>query len=80
MYRGHGAKQFIDDRGADDGQSVTSFDYVVRSEWSSNRQYGAVGQELVGYKLALKLFTISGEMQGQWSGTLTLAKGQKSFL
>ena len=61
-------------------QSATSFDYVVRSELSSNRQYGAGGQELVGYKLELKLFTISGEMQGQWSGTLTLAKGQKAFL
>lgn len=61
-------------------QSATSFDYVVRSELSSNRQYGAKGQELVGYKLELKLFTISGELKGQWSGTLTLAKGQKSFL
>ncbi|MCB1801193.1 MAG: hypothetical protein KDI82_05860 [Gammaproteobacteria bacterium] len=60
--------------------SATSFDYVVRSELSSNRQYGSGGQELVGYKLELKLFTISGEMKGQWSGTLTLAKGKKSFL
>lgn len=61
-------------------QSATSFDYVVRSELSSNRQYGAAGEELVGYKLELKVFTISGEMKGQWSGTLTLAKGRKSFL
>lgn len=61
-------------------QSATSFDYVVRSELSSNRQYGSDGQQLVGYKLELKLFTISGEMKGQWSGTLTLAKGKKSFL
>ena len=61
-------------------QSATSFDYVVRSELSSNRQYGAKGQELVGYKLELKLFTINGEMKGQWSGSLSLAKGQKSFL
>lgn len=60
--------------------SATSFDYVVRSELSSNRQYGSGGQQLVGYKLELKLFTISGEMKGQWSGTLTLAKGKKSFL
>ena len=61
-------------------QSATSFDYVVRSELSSNRQYGANGEELVGYKLELKLFTISGELKGQWSGLLTLAKGQKRFL
>ncbi|MCW5586311.1 MAG: hypothetical protein KIS75_09275 [Chromatiales bacterium] len=77
---GTGAKQGIDNCGANGDQSATSFDYVVRSELSSNRQYGAGGQALVGYKLELKLFTISGEMQGQWSGTLTLAKGQKSFL
>ncbi len=61
-------------------QSATSFKYVVRSELSSNRQYGNDGQQLVGYKLELKLFTISGEMKGQWSGSLTLAKGKKSFL
>lgn len=61
-------------------RSATSFDYVVRSELSSNRQYGAGGQELVGYKLELKLFTLSGEMKGQWSGSLSLAKGKKSFL
>jgi len=60
-------------------RSATSFDYVVRSELSSNRQYGADGQELVGYKLELKMFTIDGAMKGQWSGTLTLAKGKKSF-
>lgn len=60
-------------------QSATSFDYVVKSELSSNRQYGSDNQELVGYKLELKLFTLDGEMKGQWSGTLSLAKGKKSF-
>ncbi len=59
--------------------SATRFDYVVRSELSSTRQYGADGQELVEYKLELKMFTIDGEMKGQWSGTLSLAKGKKSF-
>ena len=61
-------------------QSATSFEFVVRSELSSNRQYGIGGQELIGYKLELKLFTISGEMVGQWSGALTLAKSRKSSL
>ena len=61
-------------------QSATSFDYVVRSELSSNRQYGAGGEQLAEYKLELKLFTISGELKGQWSGSLALAKGQKRFL
>lgn len=60
--------------------SATSFNYVVRSELSSNRQYGSDGQELVGYKLELKMMTIDGEMKGQWSGLLTLAKGKRSFL
>lgn len=60
-------------------RSATRFDYVVRSELSSNRQYGKDGQELVGYKLELKMYTIDGELKGQWSGTLTLAKGKKSF-
>jgi PBP1b-binding outer membrane lipoprotein LpoB len=61
-------------------KSATSFEYVVRSELSSNRQYGRDGQELVGYKLELKMLTIDGEMKGQWSGTLTLAKGKRSLL
>ena len=60
--------------------SATSFDYVIRSELSSNRQFGADGQELVGYKLELKMMTLDGEMKGQWSGLLTLAKGKRSFL
>jgi len=60
--------------------SATNFEYVVRSELSSNRQYGSDGQQLVGYKLEFKLMTIDGEMKGQWSGLLTLAKGKRSFL
>jgi PBP1b-binding outer membrane lipoprotein LpoB len=60
--------------------SATSFDYVVRSELSSNRQFGSNGQQLVGYKLELKMMTLDGEMKGQWSGLLTLAKGKRSFL
>ncbi|MEJ2608843.1 MAG: hypothetical protein P8179_01885 [Candidatus Thiodiazotropha sp.] len=61
-------------------KSATSFEYVVRSELSSNRQYGRDGEELVGYKLELKMMTLDGEMKGQWSGTLSLAKGKRSFL
>ena len=58
--------------------SATSFDYVVRSELSSNRQFGTDGQQLVGYKLELKMMTLDGEMKGQWSSLLTLAKGKRS--
>ncbi|MBL4743381.1 MAG: hypothetical protein JKX87_01885 [Cycloclasticus sp.] len=60
-------------------KSATSFDYVVRSELSSKRQYNRGGEELAEYKLELKMFKLDGEMKGQWSGTLTLAKGKKSY-
>ena len=60
-------------------ESATSFDYVVRSELTSNRQYGKNNEELVGYALQFKMFNIDGEMLGQWSGNLTLAKGIKTI-
>jgi len=60
--------------------SATSFDYVVRSEMSSTRQYGASGQELVFFKLEFKLFTLDGEMVGQWSDVLPLGKAKKRFI
>ncbi len=60
--------------------SALSFDYVVRSEMSSTRQYGTSGQELVFFKLEFKLFTIDGEMVGQWSDVLPLGKAKKRFI
>lgn len=60
--------------------SATQFDYVVRSEMSSTRQYGKNGQELVFFKLEFKLFTIEGEMVGQWSDVLPLGKAKKSII
>ncbi|MBV1877796.1 MAG: hypothetical protein KUG79_09165 [Pseudomonadales bacterium] len=57
--------------------SADEFDYVVRSEMSSTRQYGEKGQELAFYKLELKMFTIEGEMVGQWSDVLPLARDKK---
>lgn len=59
--------------------SATSFDYVVRSEMSSTRQYGEKGQELVFFKLEFKLFTLDGEMVGQWSDVLPLGKAKKDL-
>lgn len=53
------------------------FDYVVKSELSSTRQYGDRGEELVFFKLEFKMFTLEGEMVGQWSDMLPLAKGKK---
>ena len=60
--------------------SATEFDYVVRSEMSSTRQYGSGGQELVFFKLEFKLFTIEGEMVGQWSDVLPLGKAKKQII
>ena len=61
-------------------QSATQFKYVVRSEISSTRQYGDNGEELAFYKLEFKLFTIDGEMVGQWSDILPLGKSGKKFI
>ncbi len=60
--------------------SATSFDYVVRIELSETKQYGGHGEELVYYKLEFKLFTIDGEMVGQWSDVLPLAKAHRKYL
>ncbi len=60
--------------------SATSFDYVVKTELSSTRQYGSNGEELAYYKLEFKLFKIDGEMVGQWSDVLPLGKASRRFL
>lgn len=62
------------------GQTATSFDYIVRSELSSTRQYGKDGEELAYYKLEFKLFKISGQMVGQWSDVLALGKAKRRFI
>lgn len=61
-------------------KSATSFDYVVRTELSSTRQYGGGGEELAYFKLEFKLFKIDGEMVGQWSDMLPLGKARRRFL
>jgi PBP1b-binding outer membrane lipoprotein LpoB len=61
-------------------KSATSFEYVVRSELSSTRQYGSNGEELAYFKLEFKLFKIDGEMVGQWSDVLPLGKASRRFI
>lgn len=61
-------------------KSATSFDYVIKSELTSTRQYGKDGQELAYFTLQLKMFKIDGELQGQWSDDLAMAQAQKSLL
>jgi len=60
-------------------KSATSFDYVVNTELSSTRQYGADGEELAYFKLEFKMFKVDGEMVGQWSDVLPLGKARRNF-
>lgn len=60
-------------------KSATDFDYIIKSELTSTRQYGKGGQELVHYALQLKMFTLMGELKGQWSDDLAMAKSEKSM-
>jgi len=61
-------------------KSATSFDYVVKTELSSTRQYGSNNEELAYFKLEFKLFKIDGEMVGQWSDVLPLGKASRKFI
>jgi len=58
-------------------KSATSFDYVIKSELTSSRQYGTNKQELVFFTLQLKMFTLMGELKGQWSDDISLASAGK---
>ena len=58
-------------------KSATKFDYVIKSELTSSRQYGKDKQELVFFTLQLKMFTLMGELVGQWSDDLSLAKAKQ---
>jgi len=60
-------------------KSATDFDYVIKSELTSTRQYGKGGKQLVHYTLQLKMFTLMGELVGQWSDDLAMAKAEKSL-
>ncbi len=61
-------------------KSATAFDYVVNTEISSTRQYGDGGEELAYFKLEFKMFTVDGEMVGQWSDVLPLGKARRNFI
>lgn len=58
-------------------ESATSFDYVIKSELTSTRQYGEKNQEIVFFTLQLKMFMLDGELVGQWSDDIAMAKGKK---
>ena len=60
-------------------KSATEFDYVIKSELTSTRQYGKDGKELAYFTLQLKIFTLMGELKGQWSDDLAMAKAEKKL-
>ena len=54
--------------------TATDFEYIVKPELSSTRQYGTGGKELVFFTLQLKMFKLDGELVGQWSDDLALGR------
>lgn len=57
--------------------TATDFDYILKTELTSTRQYGDDGQELAFFTMQLKMFKLDGELVGQWSDDLALGKGKK---
>ncbi len=60
-------------------KSATNFDYIIKSELTSTRQYGKDNQELVFFTLQLKMFKLDGELVGQWSDDLAMAQAKQSI-
>jgi hypothetical protein len=61
-------------------RSATDFDYVIKSAITSTRQReAATNQELVFYTMKMKMFTLDGELVGQWSDDMAFAQAGKSW-
>ena len=56
--------------------SATSFDYIMRAEITDIVTRAPDGQKLVDYTMKIKLFTLDGELKGQWSDDLSLFKSR----
>ena len=54
--------------------TATAFEYIIKPELSSTRQYGKGGKELAFFTLQLKMFKLDGELVGQWSDDLALGR------
>lgn len=57
--------------------TALNFDYIVKTTMTENRQSNGNGEKLVSYTLQLKMFTLDGEIVGQWSDDLTMAKAAR---
>lgn len=61
-------------------KSSTDFDYVVKPEvTSTNQRDASTAQELAFYTLKLKLYSLDGELIGQWSDDAAFAQGAKTW-
>lgn len=58
-------------------KSAASFDYIIKTELTSTRQYGKGGEELAFFTMQMKLFKLDGELMGQWSDDLPLGKAKR---
>lgn len=56
--------------------SATNFDYIMQSEITDIVSRAPDGQKLVDYTMKIKLFTLDGELVGQWSDDLSLFKSR----
>lgn len=56
--------------------SATNFDYIMQSEITDIVTRAPDGQKLVDYTMKIKLFTLDGELVGQWSDDLSLFKSR----
>ena len=56
--------------------SANNFDYIMRAEITDIVQRAPDGQKQVDYTMEIKLFTIDGELRGQWSDDLSLFKSR----
>lgn len=57
-------------------RSSTNFDYIMQSEITDIVTRAPDGQKLVDYTMKIKLFSLSGELVGQWSDDLSLFKSR----
>ena len=57
-------------------RSATNFDYIMKSEITDIVTRAPDGQKLVDYTLKIKLFTLDGELVGQWSDDLSHFKSR----
>ena len=56
--------------------SSNAFDYIMHTEITSATHRSSDGQKKVDYTVKIKLFTISGEIVGQWSDDTSFAKSR----